>query len=163
MLKQSLTYFLVSIAEEGIGNANRLFKDRFGWDVRELRVLRLVRDTPGITFTSLAWLTRFERSATSRILTRMIRAGLIERTGVENDGRRYTCTITPAGEALCRRADPLSMELEELMLAPLTARQRESLAAIMETLLAWVSDGYRARIEERFPEVTAPRSRETSK
>lgn len=162
MLKQSLTYFLVSIAEEGIGNANRLFQDRFGWDVRELRVLRLVRDTPGITFTSLARLTRFERSATSRILTRMIRAGLIERTGVENDGRRYTCTVTPAGEALCSRADPLSMELEDLMLAPLTVKQRESLTAIMATLLAWVSDGYRAKIEERFPEATAPRSRGTS-
>ena len=54
MLKQSLTYALASIVEEGIGTADRLFRQRFGWDVRELRVLRLVRDTPGITFTALA-------------------------------------------------------------------------------------------------------------
>ena len=59
MLKQSLTYALASIAEEGIGNADRLFEQRFGCDVRELRVLRLVRDTPGITFTALARLTLF--------------------------------------------------------------------------------------------------------
>ena len=65
MLQQSLTYLLTSIAEEGIGNADRLFQHRFGWKVRELRVLRLVRDRPGITFTELARLTRFERSATS--------------------------------------------------------------------------------------------------
>ena len=159
MLKQSLTYFLASIAEEGIGNANRLFQQRFGWGVRELRVLRLVRDTPGITFTALARLTRFERSATSRILTRMIRAGLIVRTGVEHDGRQYNFTMTEAGERLCQDADPLSLELEDLMLAPLTPEQRESLAEMMDTMLAWVTDGYRDKILERFPEAAAPRTR----
>lgn len=159
MLKQSLTYALASIAEEGIGNADRLFRQRFGWDVRELRVLRLVRDTPGITFTALAKLTRFERSLTSRILTRMIKAELIERIGVEGDGRQYTFVMTAEGERLCAEADPLSLEMEEMMLAPLTAEQRESLAAMMDALLGWVTDGYRERILERFPEAGAPKVR----
>jgi DNA-binding MarR family transcriptional regulator len=159
MLKQSLTYSLASIAEEGIGNANRLFEQRFGWDIRELRVLRLVRETPGITFTALARLTRFERSATSRILTRMIKAGLIARTAVEHDGRQFTFAITETGEALCEQADPLSLELEALMLAPLTAEQRETLIATMGTVMDWVSGGYRATIEARFPEVGTPRPR----
>jgi DNA-binding MarR family transcriptional regulator len=161
MLKQSLTYALASIAEEGIGNADRLFQQRFGWDVRELRVLRLVRDTPGITFTALARLTRFERSLTSRILTRMIKAELIERIGVEGDGRQYTFVMTAAGERLCEEADPLSLEMEEMMLAPLTAEQKESLSAMMDTVLAWVTDGYRTRILERFPEAGAPKPRRT--
>ena len=159
MLKQSLTYALASIAEEGIGNADRLFRQRFGWNVRELRVLRLVRDTPGITFTALARLTRFERSLTSRILTRMIKAGLIERIGVEGDGRQYTFVMTAEGERLCAEADPLSLEMEAMMLAPLTAEQRESLAGMMDALLGWVTDGYRARILERFPEAGAPKVR----
>jgi DNA-binding MarR family transcriptional regulator len=159
MLKQSLTYTLASIAEQGIGNADRLFEQRFGWDVRALRVLRLVRDTPGITFTALARLTRFERSATSRILTRMIKAGLIERTGVETDGRQYSFTITPAGERLCQQADPLSLELEALMLAPLTPEQRASLTAMMEAVLAWVGSGYREAVLDRFPEAGAQRRR----
>ena len=159
MLKQSLTYALASIAEEGIGNADRLFRQRFGWDVRELRVLRLVRDTPDITFTALARLTRFERSLTSRILTRMIKAGLIERIGVEGDGRQYTFVMTVEGERLCAEADPLSLEMEEMMLAPLTAEQRESLAAMMDAVLGWVTGGYRERILERFPEAGAPKVR----
>ena len=159
MLKQSLTYALASIAEEGIGTADRLFRQRFGWDVRELRVLRLVRDTPGITFTALARLTRFERSLTSRILTRMIKAGLIERIGVEGDGRQYTFVMTAEGERLCAEADPLSLEMEAMMLAPLTAEQRESLAGMMDAVLGWVTDGYRARILERFPEAGAAKVR----
>jgi len=161
MLKQSLTYALASIAEEGIGNADRLFRQRFGWDVRELRVLRLVRDAPGITFTALARLTRFERSLTSRILTRMIKAELIERIGVEGDGRQYTFVMTESGERLCAEADPLSLEMEAMMLAPLTADQKESLSAMMDTVLAWVTDGYRERILERFPEAGAPKPRRT--
>jgi DNA-binding MarR family transcriptional regulator len=152
MLKQSLTYLLASIADEGIGRADRLFEQRFGWSVRELRVLRLVHDNPGITFTELARLTRFERSATSRILTRLIKAGLVRRVGVEADRRRFELSATAKGVRLCAKADPLSLELEELMLAPLTARQRAELLAMMERMRAWVEGGYAARIAERFPE-----------
>ena len=159
MLKQSLTYTLASIAQEGIGPAEQLFQERFGWNVRELRVLRLVRDTPGITFTALARLTRLERSATSRILTRMIKAGLIERIGVQTDGRQYTFAMTPTGEQLCRQADPLSLDLEDLMLAPLTSEQRASLTEMTDTLLAWVTGEYRAEILQRFPEGAAPKRR----
>jgi DNA-binding MarR family transcriptional regulator len=159
MLQQSLTYLLASVAEEGIGNADRVFEERFGWKVRELRVLRLVRDQPGITFTELARLTRFERSATSRILTRLQRAGLIRRAHVPEDARQFTLTITAKGERLCGQADPLSLELEALMLAPLTVRQRAELVAMMERVLAWCAGGYRDQVAERFPEATAPRPR----
>lgn len=161
MLKHSLTYLLVSIAEEGIGNAERLFVQRFGWGVKELRVLRLVRDSPGITFTDLARLTRFERTATSRILTRMVRAGLVRRTAAEHDARQFTLAVTAKGEKLCQQADPLSLELEALMLAPLTAPQRKALLESMERVLGWVTDGYREEITARFPDAagTAPRRR----
>ena len=157
MLKQSLTYLLTSIAEEGIGGADRLFEQRFGWKVRELRVLRLVRDTPGITFTELAELTRTERSATSRILTRMIKAGLLRRTNDAADARRFTLTATANGDKLCAQADPLSLEFEALMLAPLTARQRQELTTMMERLLAWVTGGYRDRVLQQFPETATTR------
>ena len=120
MQKPSLTYSLVTIADNGIGSAARLFDLRFGRSVQEIRVLRLVRDSPGITFTDLARLTRVERSATSRMLTRLIEAGLVLRTGSLEDARRFTLTITRKGQALCAKADPLTEELEALMLEPLT-------------------------------------------
>jgi DNA-binding MarR family transcriptional regulator len=80
MLDRSLTYHLSAITEDGIGNANHIFEARFGWSVRELRVLRIVRSTPGITFTTLAALTKFDRSLASRLLSSLIKAGLIGRT-----------------------------------------------------------------------------------
>ena len=54
MLRTSLTYKLVSIAEDALGLGARLFKQLFGLDVHELRVLRLIDDEPGVTFTVLA-------------------------------------------------------------------------------------------------------------
>ena len=152
MLNRSLTYHLASIAEDGIGNATRIFEKRFGWNVYEIRVLRLVRDTPGITFTRLAQLTKFERSATSRILSRLIKAGLVTRTNSEKDARQFSLTVTQAGLELCEKADPLSLELEAIMLEPLSETQRDAFREMLSMLLPWVREGYVEKVRERFPE-----------
>ncbi len=151
MLARSLTYNLSSIVEDGIGKANHLFVARVGWSVRELRVLRLVRATPGITFTELAEATKFERTLTSRILSKLIKAGHIVRTNSDKDARVFTLRVTARGEAACAKADPLTEELEALMMAPLDANERASLVAMIEKLRTWVQSGYGAEVEARFP------------
>lgn len=152
MLKQSLTYELASIAEEGIGNAGRIFETRFGWSVYEIRVLRLIRDNPSITFTRLAGLTRFERTATSRMLSRLIRAGLVQRTNSPQDARQFTLTITPAGQALCDEADPISLTLEALMLEPLSAEEQQAFRAMLTRILTWIRGDYARKVAQEFPE-----------
>lgn len=152
MLRKSLTYQLASIAEHGIGNAGRIFKTRFGWTVYEIRVLRLVRDNPSITFTQLAQLTRFERTATSRMLSRLIKAGLVQRTNSSADARQFTLTVTEAGQEICDRADPISLSLEALMLEPLSESEREAFRAMLTRIQTWVQEGYAGEVEKRFPE-----------
>jgi DNA-binding MarR family transcriptional regulator len=162
MLDRSLTYHLSVITEDGIGNANHIFEMRFGWSVRELRVLRIVRSTPGVTFTALAALTKFDRSLTSRILSSLIKAGLIERTNSPEDARIFTLKTTGKGEALCGRADPLTAELEALMVQPLTENERKAFLAMIDRVRTWVQDGYVREIGRRYPEVGA-RSQRTRK
>ena len=159
MLERSLTYHLSSITEDGIGNANHIFEVRFGWSVRELRVLRLVRETPGITFTVLAEMTKFERSLTSRIVTSLIKAGLIMRANSSVDGRRFTLEATTEGEALCAEADPLTRDLEILMLSPLTEEERQRFMVMVERVRAWVQGGYAREVAARYPEVRARKPR----
>lgn len=161
MLNRSLTYHLASIAEDGIGNATRIFESRFGWDVYEIRVLRLIRDFPGITFTRLARLTKFERSAASRMLTRLIKAGLVQRTNSAEDARQFTLTITAKGQGLCDKADPLSLELETLMLEPLSEAQKEAFRMMLSSVLGWVQGGYAEKVIERFPEAKPQKTRGT--
>lgn len=152
MLKQSLTYQLASIAEDGIGNAGRIFESRFGWTVYEIRVLRLVRDNPSITFTQLAKLTRFERTAASRMLSRLIKADLVKRTNSPIDARQFTLTITATGQELCDQADPISLSLEALMLEPLSEDEQKALRAMLTRVLTWVRGDYALKVVERFPE-----------
>lgn len=155
MLHRSLTYHLTSISEDGIGHAERIFEARFGWNVREIRVLRLIRSNPGITFTELARQTKFERSLTSRTLSRLMKAGLVSRANSPQDARVFTLTATVAGIALCEQADPLSIELEALMLEPLTPEQRENFLQMVSQVRTWVQGGYIAKVAERFPEMNA--------
>jgi DNA-binding MarR family transcriptional regulator len=155
MLDRSLTYHLSAITEDGIGNANHIFEKRFGWSVRELRVLRIVRSTPGVTFTALAALTKFDRSLTSRILSSLIKAGLIERTNSAEDARVFTLKATVGGDALCARADPLTSELEALMMQPLAENEREAFLAMIDRVRTWVQEGYVQEIGRRYPEVAA--------
>lgn len=155
MLHRSLTYHLATISEDGIGHAGRIFEMRFGWSVREIRVLRLIRSNPGITFTELARQTKFERSLTSRILAKLMKAGLVLRTNSPKDARVFTLTATDAGIALCDKADPLSIELEGMMLEPLTDEQRVAFLEMIETVRKWVQTGYREKVAARFPEAVS--------
>jgi DNA-binding MarR family transcriptional regulator len=162
MLDRSLTYHLSAITEDGIGNADHIFETRFGWSVRELRVLRIVRSTPGVTFTALAALTKFDRSLTSRILSSLIKAGLIARTNSTEDARIFTLKATSKGEALCARADPLTAELEALMMQPLTLSERAAFLAMIDRVRTWVQEGYIEEVARRYPEMGA-RSRRARK
>ncbi|MFY7835615.1 MAG: MarR family winged helix-turn-helix transcriptional regulator [Novosphingobium sp.] len=155
MLDRSLIYFLTSIAEDGIGSANAIFEARFGWSVRELRVLRLVRETPNMTFTRLAASTKFERSLTSRTVSALIKAGLITRTNSPHDARVFTLRVTNAGEALCCQADPLTRELEALMLEPLSDAERKVLMDMLERVKTWVQTGYPAEVNNRHPDAVS--------
>jgi len=156
MLRQSLTYQLVSIAEDAIGQGASLFKQRFGLDVHELRVLRLIDDEPGVTFTALAANTKFERSATSRILSRLVNASLVRRRIDPDDARHFQLFATPKGRALRIEADPLSLQLEALVLAPLDAEERRQFLAALAKISDWVKSGFSAEMAKRFPEARRP-------
>ncbi len=163
VLRQSFTYQLASIAEEAISPAAKLFKERFGLDVHELRVLRLVGDEPGITFTELAQRTRFERSATSRILSRLIKAVLVRRELDEKDARKFQLYITDSGEALRREADPLSLELEALILSKLTPHERDDFRRILDKLTHWVSFEFPIELKKIEEQQVSKRVRDKAK
>ncbi len=152
MLSQSFTYQLASIAENAVTPAARLLEQRFGLDVHELRVLRLIDDQPGVTFTSLAQQTRFERSATSRILSRLVKAGLVERAIDDHDARQFRLRATEAGKALRKGADPLSLEIEGLILSALSDAEQLQFRTILDKLNTWLNVEFIPQLERRFPE-----------
>ncbi|CCE03565.1 MarR family transcriptional regulator [Bradyrhizobium sp. STM 3809] len=163
VLRQSFTYQLASIAEDAISPAAKLFRKRFGLDVHELRVLRLIGDQPGITFTELAQRTRFERTATSRILSRLIKGALVRRELDERDARKFQLYITQTGDALRKRADPLSLELEGLILSRLSASERADFRRILDKLTNWLTLEFPAELKRLEDNYTTRGTRKAKK
>ena len=66
-----LTYRLDVLSTGAIRMANEVYATHCGLAVRELRILRLIDDNPGITFSDLTEETKFERSLASRLLNEL--------------------------------------------------------------------------------------------
>ena len=143
------TYRLNAIAESGIGTVDHRFVQNTGCSIRELRVLRIVDDAPGISFQEIVNATHLERSLTSRLIRRLLAMGLIRRENSKQDGRRYRLFTTDAGKATRQLARKVSDQLEEILLAPLSSKELSELNARLDVIADWLSSPeYRARIDE---------------
>ena len=117
-VERHLTYRLDTLSSSAIEMANEAYVRSCGLNVRELRILRLADDNPGITFSELVADARFERSLTSRLLSKLIKAGLIRRTIGKTDARQFNLHTTAKGRETCARATMVAGELEEQLLTP---------------------------------------------
>lgn len=144
-----LTFLLEIIADEAIAGNDAIFVRELGYSIREMRVLRIVDDTPGTTFVDIWQKSGLERSLTSRILQKLLGDGLLLRTSSGTDARKYHLTTTEKGKALRQRGRAVSDALEALLLAPFPGEDRARLLAQIEKLGLWVrSDEYRRMLDD---------------
>lgn len=158
MVQTSITYKLASLSEDAIASADLIFRQRFGLHIHEIRVLRLIADAPGVTFTELTRLTKLDRSATSRMVTRLIKAGYVKRVAASDDARRFQLYVTPKATRLRERADPLTQELEELIFSVLLPAERRGFEDCVERMSAWVHGDFLDVLSARYPEVAQARA-----
>lgn len=145
---ERLTYRLNIVAEEAITANDAVFLRETGCRIRELRVLRLIDDTPGTTFAELAKATGFERSLTSRLIQSLLAAGLIARENSADDARVFLLRTTDKGREVRQVARRVSDRLERVLTQPLSREELERLDAMLDRLGRWVmSEDYRQAIE----------------
>lgn len=145
---ERLTYRLNIIAQQAIAANDAIFLRETGLRIRELRVLRLIDDTPGTTFADIARDTGLERSLTSRILQSLLGAGLIVRENAPEDARVFRLFTTDKGREVRQIARRLSDRLEIILTEPLSGEELQALNDTLARLRAWVtSDAYRAALE----------------
>jgi DNA-binding MarR family transcriptional regulator len=143
-----LTYLLEIIADEAIAGNDAIFLRALGYSIREMRVLRIVDDSPGITFVEIWEKSGLERSLTSRILQKLIGDALLLRASSGTDARKYHLSTTAKGQALRQRGRSLSDSLEALLLNPFPPADQARLFEQIERLGRWVrSDDYRKALE----------------
>jgi DNA-binding MarR family transcriptional regulator len=146
---ERLTYKLNIVADQAIAANEQIFVRETGCTIRELRVLRLIDDTPGTSFREIARVTGFERSLTSRLIQSLIAAGLIERENAPEDARVFHLRTTPKGQEVRRIGRGVSDRLEAILTEPLSPAELDTLNALLERLAIWVSsEDYRDRLDQ---------------
>jgi DNA-binding MarR family transcriptional regulator len=110
-----------------------------GLSLSDFEVLVQLTDTPEgrIRVTDLADAVGWERSRLSHHLKRMEGRDLVERQECKEDGRGAYILLTPTGRQAIERAAPShARTVKELIFAPLTAEELNSLATITDKVLA---------------------------
>lgn len=146
---ERLTYRLNIVAQEAITANDEIFLRETGCRIRDLRVLRLIDDTPGTTFAEIAKVTGFERSLTSRIIQTLLGAGLIVRENSSEDARVFRLSTTEKGKEVRQIAKRVSDRLEIILTDPLSAQELRDLNEILARLGNWVtSEEYREALSK---------------
>lgn len=146
---ERLTYRLNIVAQEAISANDRIFLRETGCSIRELRVLRLIDDTPGTTFAQIAKAAGLERSLTSRVIQNLLKVDLIERRNSKDDARVFFLHTTQKGRETRRVARQLSDRLEIILTEPLSTHELKVFNEMVETVGRWISsDEYRGILDD---------------
>jgi DNA-binding MarR family transcriptional regulator len=120
-----------------VGVSNHLadiYRDRFGLDVPEWRVMATVGSRHGCTAQYIAESTRMHKTRVSRAIAHLEERELIERASSAADKREREVRLTKAGRRMYAELVPLVLERERQLLACLSREQLRGLVAGMEAL-----------------------------
>jgi MarR family transcriptional regulator, organic hydroperoxide resistance regulator len=100
---------------------------RHGLSIAEWRVLAALASNGGQRQIDLADLTSIEASTLSRLVTRLIRTGLVTRTRSVNSNREVVVRLSAKGTALVGRLIPIARGYEAAAIAGLSASELAAL------------------------------------
>jgi len=98
------------------------------------RLLAALAESGPSSQASLGRRTEMDRSDVTLAVGELAADGLVERTTDADDRRRNVVTITDAGRARLRRLDEVLNDVQDELLAPLSADERATLVGLLERL-----------------------------
>jgi len=103
--------------------------------------LYAIGESPKIDATRLSEQVFFDRSTLGAVLDRLEKKALVVRSASATDRRVKVLTLTAKGKQLVKRASPAVLRVQERLMEPLTAGEREQ----MQHLLARLAEVHRGR------------------
>lgn len=131
-----LTYKLDLLKSLATRAADEAYGAEVDLRVRELRVLRLMHDHPGITATELRHLLVLDKTLMSKNLAVLEQRGLLRREVDDSDNRVQKLYLTSEGRRAWRTAERLGRRLEDEMFSQLTRAQWNELHRLLDAALA---------------------------
>ena len=133
-LDDLLLYRVGRLLATGGNMVIRLCEGRFGITRREWRVLARLALEPDLLSSQLAERIRLDRARTSRAVTSLAAKNLLRRQTGQADRRQARLALTPQGQALYEELFPLISQINQGLLAPLTADDVRRLDGALDVL-----------------------------
>jgi DNA-binding MarR family transcriptional regulator len=116
------------------GAVYRHFTETFtdlGLTQKQVSLLWLVGDEPGVAQIDLGQRLRMDRATTMTIVNRLEQRGYVERQRSSSDGRKQALFLTPAGEAALGKAKACITSHEAWLKSRFTADEVEKLVEML--------------------------------
>jgi len=136
ILEDFLPYRLAILSHTVSSLIARVYDKRFGLTIPEWRVIAIVGRFPGLSAVEVAERTMLDKVAVSRAVTKLIKAGRIDREFADADRRRSILTLSEDGRKVHDEVAPLALEMEQDLLHGLDDGQVAMLNTVIERLLA---------------------------
>ncbi|MFE6766801.1 MarR family winged helix-turn-helix transcriptional regulator [Streptomyces sp. NPDC057689] len=124
------TYLMSKTGKAARGRLADRLAER-GLRLWHMAVLAALTDFGPHVQRELAARLSIDRSDVVKIVDGLGAAGLVDRARDTADRRRVTVTVTPAGRALLESLKSDALAVQDEVLAPLTARERAQLTALL--------------------------------
>jgi DNA-binding MarR family transcriptional regulator len=115
-------------------NLSEIYRDRFGLEIPEWRVLVTVGQCRECTAQHVASSTRMHKTRVSRAVAALEERKLLARTCSGEDGRERRLCLSPGGRRMYSSLVPLALERERQLLSCLSDSQRRALLAALTLL-----------------------------
>ena len=134
-LENFLPYRLAVLSNTVSTTVARAYDKRFKVSIPEWRVIAILGRFPGLSAVEVAERTMLDKVAVSRAVTKLIKAGRINREFADADRRRSILTLSDDGRKVHDEIAPLALAMEDDLLHGLTDEQIETLNTVIERLL----------------------------
>ena len=135
ILENFLPYRLAILSHTVSSLIARVYDKRFGLTIPEWRVIAIVGRFPGLSAVEVAERTMLDKVAVSRAVTKLIKAGRIDREFAGADKRRSILTLSEDGRKVHDEIAPLALAMEEDLLHGLDQDEIATLNKVIERLL----------------------------
>ncbi|MDH3441149.1 MAG: MarR family transcriptional regulator [Gammaproteobacteria bacterium] len=135
ILEDFLPYRLAILSHTVSSLIARVYDKRFGLTIPEWRVIAIVGRFPGLSAVEVAERTMLDKVAVSRAVTKLIKAGRIDREFADADRRRSILTLSEDGRKVHDEVAPLALAMEDDLLHGLDDEQISTLNTVIERLL----------------------------
>jgi DNA-binding MarR family transcriptional regulator len=107
-----------------------------GLSVASWRVLAVLSDNGALRQTDLAEMTSIDASTLSRLITRLVHDGLVQRTRSKKDSREVAVALTGKASTLLRRLVPVALGLQSAATRNLSKRDLATLKRVLRQMHA---------------------------